>query len=261
MRGDTVDKSKNLTIYYMSSPTSDSINSKIFSFPGRWLGGISMALGPILLLAAELLRIRFHFFFPQQLKAFEQYPTLISTSYSMYLAGNILLWPAVITIANLIGQKKPVWAVWGGAFVMFGLFARTFHYGINHLAFQLVHILNLQKATETISLSYGAFHIISTLTGTILVGWVLLAVGAYLSGTLGLVRSIALAVMSTLMIGVLKGSSLMSVIATASLCIAFVPLGIKVLLDGPRPETRPLLGWSIVIVVVMIALFFLGQAG
>jgi hypothetical protein len=32
-------------------------------FPGRWVGGVSMVLAPIILLAGVLLRIEFHFFF------------------------------------------------------------------------------------------------------------------------------------------------------------------------------------------------------
>ncbi|HXE61953.1 MAG TPA: hypothetical protein VN519_00340 [Bryobacteraceae bacterium] len=38
-------------------------------FPDRWVGGVSMVLAPALLLTGVLLRIRFHFFFPQQLQA------------------------------------------------------------------------------------------------------------------------------------------------------------------------------------------------
>lgn len=33
-----------------------------FWFPGRWIGGLSLILGPLLLLTAALLRIQFHFF-------------------------------------------------------------------------------------------------------------------------------------------------------------------------------------------------------
>ena len=96
----------------------------------------------------------------------------------------------------------------GGIFVILGLFARTFQGGINHLAFQLVNIQGLEPATKTIAESYGAFNIIATLNGTIMFGWLILAIGSYLSGTLGLFRSIALALMAALMSGVLKGTSL-----------------------------------------------------
>ncbi|HZF39795.1 MAG TPA: hypothetical protein VE715_13290 [Blastocatellia bacterium] len=235
--------------------------SEDFWFPGRWVGGIAMILGPILLLVGALLRIQFHYFFPQQLAAFAEHPTLMVTAYSAFLAGNILLWPAIVTLARLIGAKRPGWAVWGGAFVIFGLFARAFHAGIDHLAFQMVRVQGLELATKTAAGSYGAFHIVSILTPLILFGWIALAIGAYLSRTLGLFRSIALGLMSALMIGVLKGSSLVSVVAIGGLCVALVPLGVKVLREGPKPSYRTILGWSVLMIGLVIILFFLGQAG
>ena len=46
-------------------------------FPGRWVGGVSLILGPVLILTGALLRIQFHFFAPQQLAAFEAHPNLL----------------------------------------------------------------------------------------------------------------------------------------------------------------------------------------
>lgn len=182
-------------------------------FPGRWIGGSSLIVGPLLLLTGILLRLRFHFFFPQQLAAVQEHPTLMFASYSMFLAGIILLWPAVATLAWLIGRSRPGWAMWGGTLAMLGLFARTFHAGVDHLAFQLVHVQGLEVATQAVRDSYGANHIVKTLNPAIMLGWIVLAIGAYRAGTLGLVRSVALGLMACLMMGVLKGSSIVSVIA------------------------------------------------
>ncbi len=38
-------------------------------FPGRWLGGTSLILGPIFMLIGVILRSRFYFFFRDQLEA------------------------------------------------------------------------------------------------------------------------------------------------------------------------------------------------
>jgi hypothetical protein len=232
-----------------------------FWFPGRWVGGISMTLAPILFLVGMLLRIQYHFFFPQQLEAFRDHPALIITSYNFFIVGNILLFPAIITLARIIGQKKSQIALWGGMFVMLGLFARTFQGGINHLAFQLVNIQGLEPATKTIADSYGAFNIIATLNGTIMFGWLILAIGSYLSGTLGLFRSIALGLMAALMSGVLKGTSLFSVVAAIGLGVALVPLGVRVLKDGPMPSFKVVASWTLIIIILVIILYFLGQAG
>lgn len=230
-------------------------------FPGRWLGGASLILGPVLLLIGVLLRIRFHFFFPQQLAAFEEHPLLISASYSSFVLGNVLLWPAVATLATRIGTRSPGWALWGGALAMFGLFARTFHAGADHLAFQLVNAQNLEQATRAVGDSYQAFYVLNVFNLAILVGWLVLAVGAYRSGTLGLPRSVALALMSALMLGVLKGSSWTSVVATGGLCVALVPLGIEVLRDGPRPPRRSIAGWTLVVLAVVAVFVLVGQLG
>ncbi|GAB3900253.1 hypothetical protein GCM10028803_22780 [Larkinella knui] len=239
----------------------NSSKSETFWFPGRWVGGTTLIAAPLALLAGELLRIQFDFFFPQQLKAFEQHPALLTTSYSLFLAGTILLWPAILTLSRLIGQTKPGWAVWGGTLVILGLFARTFHYGINHLAFQLVRVQNLESAIRAVADSYGAFHIVATLSAAVMFGWIVLAIGAYLSGTLNLFRSIALGSMAALMIGVLKGSSVVSVLATTGLCIALIPLGVQVLQDGPKPGIQTVLRWSVLVVLLITVMYFFGQAG
>jgi hypothetical protein len=230
-------------------------------FPGRLLGGISLVLAPLLLLTAELLLFQFHFFFPDQLRAFKEHPQLVTWGYNVFLAGNILLWPAVVTVTRLIGQKRPALASWGGALVMFGLFARTFHYGINHQSFQLADILHVEQAIDVVSKSYGAFHIVSSLSMAILSGWIVLAIGCYLSGTLNVARSVALAMMSLLMIGVLKGSSVMSIVYVTGLCIAFVPLGVKILLEGEIAKPRIALLYTAGTLLLLALMYFLGQAG
>lgn len=250
-----------------ASSTKSQLNDRMLSvreefwFPGRWLGGLSLIAAPIIFLTGILLRLPFRFFFPYQLAAFDQHPVLMAVSYNCFWAGNILLWPAVLTITQRIGRFKPNWAVWGGAFVLFGLFARTFHAGADHLAFQLVRIEGVDRATKTIAASYGAFHVVSALSATIMIGWILLAIGGYLSGTFGLLRAIGLGLMSALMLGVLKGSSITSVVAASGLCFAMVPLGIEVLLAPPRPGFRSALTTIALGIVLLVLLFVSGRLG
>lgn len=248
----------------MISPNTDlqEVNdSTIHPFPGRWVGGVSLIIAPLLFLTGMLLRMQYHFFFPQQLEAYRDSPALITTSYNFFVVGNILLWPAIVILSQLVGRSRMQLATWGGVFVMLGLFARTFQAGINHMAFRLVDIHGLDVATKTVADSYGAFNIISTLNGTIMFGWIILAIGCYFSKTMGLVRSICLALMGALMSGVLKGTSLYSIIAAAGLCVALVPLGFQVLTDGPKPARRSLVMWASITIAVTVVLFFLGQAG
>ena len=246
-------------IWYKNISSQNS-NSD-FWFPGRWIGGVSAVLAPVLFLTGMLLRVQFHFFFPQQLEAFRDHPVLMTTAYNFFVVGNLLLWPAVITLATMIGKKRRALALWGGTFVMLGLFARAFQAGISHLAFQLVEIQGLDEATKTVANSYGAYNFISSFNGTIMFGWFLLAIGSYLSGTLGLFRSIALGLMGALMVGVLKGTSLYSIIAATGLCFAFIPFGFKVLMDGPKPKLQAVVTWTMIVIGSICVLYFFGQAG
>ena len=132
---------------------------------------------------------------------------------------------------------------------------------MDHLAFQLVRLQGAEVATKTVASSYGAFHVVSTLNPVILFGWVMLAIGAYLSGVLGLWRSAALGSMAALMIGVLKGTTWVSVASTGGLCIALLPLGIQLLREAPTPSGRVVLGWSLTMIALLAVLCFLGQAG
>ena len=230
-------------------------------FPGRWLGAASLILGPLLLLTGVVLRLRFDFFFPAQLEAAAAHPTLMFAAYSAFLCGVILLWPGIIVLAQRIGRTHPRWGLWGAALVIFGLFARTFHAGADHLAFQLVRIEGVEPAVRVIQSSYGAPHIVKTLNAAILFGWLVLAVGAYRSRTLGLVRSVALALMAGLMMGILKGSSMISVVSAAGLCVALVPLGLETLRADPRPRLLAFLGWSLAAAAGVGAMSLIGQAG
>ncbi|WP_057938564.1 hypothetical protein [Algoriphagus resistens] len=241
--------------------TGDLQGNEDFWFPGRYVGGLSMVLAPLLVLTGLLLRMKYNFFFPQQLQAYQEHPLLIKTAYSFFVVGNILLWPGILTLVRLIGQKKRRLAIWGGTFVVLGLFARTFHGGVDHMAFLLVDTQGLESATKTVADSYGAFSIVATLNSTIMFGWLILAVGSYLSEALGLLQSIALGLMSALMLGVLKGTSLVSIIAVTGLCIALMPLGFKVLRNGAAPKLKDIIIGTLIIVCLTVLLYFLGQAG
>lgn len=230
-------------------------------FPGRWAGGISLVIGPLLLGAGILLRLPFHFFFPEQLAARVEHPGLIAASYGAFAAGTVLLWPAVAALAARIGRRSPGLALWGGIFAALGLFARTFHAGVDHLAFQLADRQGADAATRFVGETYGAFHVFSALNLAIMGGWLLLAVGVWRARILGPVRALALAAAAALPLGVLKGTTPLSVVAIAGLCLALVPLGVAVLRDGPAPRRAVVLRWTAAITVTVALMTLVGQAG
>ncbi|MFJ5266306.1 hypothetical protein ACIQAC_38220 [Streptomyces sp. NPDC088387] len=230
-------------------------------FPGRWVGGTAMVLGPLLMLAGALLRARFPFFYPDQLAAYERHPVLMSTAYGLFAAGGLLLWPAVAVVAARIGARSAGWGLWGGVLVVFGLFARAFHAGVDHLAFQLVRSEGAGPATDAVTAGYGAFHVFATLNLAILAGWIVLALGAWRTRVLGPVRAAALGLMAALPLGVLKGTTPLSLVALAGLCAALVPLGLALLREGPRPGRAAVLRWVPLTLVTLGLMVLLGQAG
>lgn len=212
-----------------------------YVFPGRRIAGISMILGPVLLLTGTLLRSRVNFFFPDQLKAMSEHPGLMTAAYTCFLAGNVLLWPAIVALATKIGQTKPALAAWGGTLVLIGLFERTFHAGIDQAALGLAERRGPGFAEGVVSESYQDIHLFSFLSFTIMFGWYVLAFAAYRAKALGVVQSIGLATMGLLPLGVLKGTELVSIIGTVGLGVALVPAGIGALLEGPKPNRRTVL--------------------
>ncbi|MGP3958188.1 hypothetical protein ACTWPT_19450 [Nonomuraea sp. 3N208] len=234
--------------------------------PGRWIEGTGLVLGPLLLLAAVLVRMGEDDFFPGQLAAYAVEPAKMTLSYSLFAAGVVLLWPAVAALARLIGATHPGWAAWGGTLVVLGLFGRVFHAGAGHLAFQMVDALGPAAARQAVASTYGAFHVFKGANVAIMGGWIVLAIGAYrarvfgggLAGTARCASSVALALASALPLGVLKGSTdPISLVALVGLAIALVPLGVTVLRDGPAPRW-----WAVVLTIALIpAAFVAGLSG
>ena len=229
-------------------------------FPGRWLGGVSLVLAPGILLAGMLLRLPYHFFFPDQLAAYDAHPTRMFAAYSAVAVGTVLLCPAVVVLAQRIAVRRPTLAVWGGALVVFGLLGRVYHAGSDRFALRLVDVAGVRPATCTVAATYGGYYVLSALSGAIMLGWVVLAVGARRAGVLGAWRARCLAAVSALPIGVLKGTTPLSIVAVSSLAIALVPLRLTVLREGPAPRPRAVLGCSAAVLATLAASVLLDLA-
>ncbi|MGC7093284.1 hypothetical protein ACPZ19_01335 [Amycolatopsis lurida] len=221
-------------------------------------GAVSLLLAPPLLLAGVLLRLPHDLFFPAQLAAYASEPDRMFAAYSCFLLGVVALWPGILLLARRIGGG---FGLWGGVLVLSGLFARAFHAGIDHLAFQLVRVLGQDTATRVIADSYGAYHVLRVCTVPMIFGWVVLAIGAWRSRALGRVGAVALGVMTAMPVGVLKGTEWLSVVAAVGLCVALVPLGVRVLRECRWPAPAVVVRWSVVGAGSVAAMYFLGQAG
>jgi hypothetical protein len=226
-------------------------------FPGRWLGGACLILGPILLLTGALLRIQFHFFAPQQLQAFEAHPRLLSAAYSTYSVGAVTLCLGVLGLVHRIALWNRTWAFWGGTLATIGLFNRTFSAGVDHMAFQMVTVLGADQAFTVVSETYRAFHVFRAANPATMLGWPVLAIGAWRANVLGPLRAAALSMMFMLPFGTLKGTEIRS-LAIAGLCVALVPLGVRTLREGPALSRRARF-WIVVCLLTNVTGIVLGR--
>ncbi|MEW2352358.1 hypothetical protein [Spirillospora sp. NPDC029432] len=212
------------------------------------LGGVAMLVSPLLLLVGESLRIQARhlvpdgpstrFDYPGQLAAYQDHPGLMTASYIVLALGWFALWPAFLSLAALIGRTRPWWGLLGGASALTGLIALAFYEGINHLAFQLVNQQGLTAAIAFLDDAYASPNLAYALTAAYNVGWIVLAIGAYLSRTLGPWRSLCLTPMALHATGVLKAGEPHGIAFVLALVIAFVPLGLSLVRGTPPARTR-----------------------
>ncbi|GHE92594.1 hypothetical protein GCM10017786_26580 [Amycolatopsis deserti] len=201
----------------------------------RWIGGPAMIAAPLLLLAGMLLRFPVPFFFPHQLAAAVEHPGRMSAAYTCVLAGTVLLCPAVLALAARVGTG---WGTCGAVLVVTGLFGRVFHAGFDQAALALARHRGAGFATAFVGDAYGELHLFSYLTFTILLGWPVLAFAAWRARVLHPVQALGLAATAALPLGVLKGTTALSLVAVAGLGVALVPAGVRLLRTAPRPDFR-----------------------
>ncbi|MFJ2745538.1 hypothetical protein ACIO3O_38420 [Streptomyces sp. NPDC087440] len=237
------------------------------SFPGRSIGGAALVLAPVVWCVGLLLRylaLRTAGFSPEQLAwfesrpfpaygqlaAFHAQPGLATAGYGCLAAGAVLLCIAFVAFAGMVAVRAPRLARVGGTLVVIGLFCRLYWAGVDHTAFRLIGQLGLDRATEVVmadhaDISYGPLRVPITAAFALYVGWAVLAVGAFRSGTFGTGRLVLFLLAGSLWTGALKESGLLDVVLSVGLCAVFVPLGIRVLRDTvpePRSQGAPATG-------------------
>ncbi|GHF32595.1 hypothetical protein FNH07_29770 [Amycolatopsis bartoniae] len=245
-------------------------------FPGRVIGGAALVLGPLVWWAGLFLRYlalhsgaftagqlaefaRQPFAAPSQLAAYLANPALVTAGYACFAAGALLLWPAFATLAHVVAARVPLLACWGGTLVVLSLFARLYFAGVDQTAFHLAASQGFDRASDFVQanyqgISYGPWRVAVTAHACQYLGTLLLAIGAFRSGTFGLGRCLLLLWAGTLWGGVLKAAHLADLFEYGALCLVLVPLGVRVLRDrvaelragpGPNGDIRSLrlLSW------------------
>jgi hypothetical protein len=198
-------------------------------FPGTWIAAGSLIISPVLFLLGEVLRSSAGYPFADQLSYYADHKGLMGTSYGISVLSLMLMWPGLLAVAQLIGHTRPGWSAVGGTLAITGLLVNTFHEGMNLMAFRMVEELGPDAATGAVAGSYADPYLVYPLVFVDNLGWIVLAVGACLSRTLGWLRSLGLLVMCAHVSGLLKGATALGVFYDIGLCVALVPLGISLL--------------------------------
>ncbi|GAA4900146.1 hypothetical protein LX16_0629 [Stackebrandtia albiflava] len=230
-------------------------------FPGRRVAGVCLIAGPLLMAAGALLRVDHYFFFPAQLAAFAEQPVRMTVAYTLFAMGNLLLFPAVTLLAVRIAARSPGWALWGWLLTSAGLFARAYHTGMDDMAFRMVDAVGAETATRLMEQTYTDFQMYSTFNVACMAGWLVLALGAWRTRVFGPVPAVAMALMVGMPIGVLKGTTPWSLVYLAGLTVALLPLGVRVLREGPRPRAAVVSRWVGVAVATLALMTVIGQLG
>ncbi|MGI5285294.1 hypothetical protein ACQEVF_18435 [Nonomuraea polychroma] len=159
----------------------------------------------------------------------------------------MLLFPAFIALAQRVGGGL---AFFGATLLVAGLFSRLYFAGADQTAFQLTDAIGLDQATnatmkEYVDISYGPWRVPVWASVGQYAGSLLLAIAAWRTGVFGTTRASMLLLAGGTWMGVLKGASIPDALVTALLCVALVPLGVRMLRDRlPVPAGRPkVLSW------------------
>lgn len=227
------------------------------NYPGRWIGGVTLILGPMILCAGYLLRYlsTVTALTPQQaawaeaqpfaaygqLLAYSSEPAMLTLAYAVFALGAVLLFPAFVALAQRAGGGL---AFWGATLLVAGLFARLYFAGADQTAFQLTEVMGPDQTTSTImkeyvDISYGPWRVPVWASVGQYAGSLLLAIAAWRSGVFGTARALMLLLAGGTWMGVLKGASIPDVLVTGLLCVALVPMGARMLGERlPAPTGR-----------------------
>ncbi|HLU21009.1 MAG TPA: hypothetical protein VKZ77_00835 [Bacillaceae bacterium] len=100
---------------------------------------------------------------------------------------------------------------------------------------------------------------VNILNFSILCGWIVLALGAYLSRVFGRFRAVALGIMFAVALGILKGTNMTTIISLTGLSIALIPLGLQVVRSGDKPKLKTVFLYIILILLVLGSWLFMSN--
>lgn len=206
------------------------------SFPGITVTGVCMIAAPPLAVAGAATGISWYaargIAFMDGMAA---HHTLAAVGFNLVLAAMMLLLVAVIGLARMICATYPRLGRTGGIATVVGLCGPLFFNGVYFAGFQLAGTSGQAAGAVAMDQAQIIPRIVMNVSGPALVlGFVLLAVGAAKAGVLSRPTAWALGLTCIIPAGFISGYLAIAMVAFAGTAVALVPLGFRLLREPVR---------------------------
>lgn len=198
------------------------------SLAGTRFTALCMIAAPIFLVAGAALFIGiYEGSASEQLSAFADQAGRSHAAFNFAVAGVVLAAVAIAGLASSVASMSPRLGRAGGALTLMGLFGPTFFLGISYVGIQAADLADRAGAAEVFDDTEAMPSIVNLTGPALVVGLILLAIGAARSGVLSRPRSWALGLAALAPVGFISGLIVISVVAWLGFAIALVPLGLQ----------------------------------
>jgi hypothetical protein len=205
-------------------------NKELYTFPGSAMTGACMIAGPILAVVSSVSAIgSYHSRGADFAGAMAAHPLQAVIGMNMDVVAIVLLFFAVIGLAQAISAVRPQLGRTGGILTLLGLFGPIFFPGVYFGAFQLANAGNQAAAALLIDRAHIPSTVVNLCGPALVIGFILLAIGAVKAGVLGKARAWALGATCLIPAGFISGYIVISALAFACTAVALVPMGIGIL--------------------------------
>lgn len=207
-------------------------------FPGDVITGICMIVGPVILVITSVLAIGiYHAAGIDYVRGMAAHHTRAAAEFDLFIAGWMFLIFALIGLANRITAVRPWLGRAAGIVSIVGLFGPVFFNGVYFGGFQLTGPSRQTAAGYLIDHAQIIPSNVINISGPALViGFILLALGAAKAGVLGRPRAVALGLSCVMSAGFISGYMIIAVVAFLGMALALVPLGVSLLRSHPARE-------------------------
>lgn len=217
------------TVHSHESASTQSVAGN--SFPGPLVTGVAMIAGPLLAIVGLALSIGIYKFKgADMISAMAAHHVRAGFAINISVASMVVLLIAVIALAHSITEGAPRWGRWGGVVTIIGLMGPIFFEGIFWGSYQITASAYQAAGAHLIDhANVIPSNVINVSAPCIVIGWIILGIGAYKAGVLPKWRAVCLGLGCLLAPALAAAIVPLGIIAGVLLALALVPLGAQTL--------------------------------